>query len=302
MMRALFVALLLVCCSVCSATGAISVPVTHTTHVHALHGRRARRITSAATREECGRHRARDARKRLHWFASFGPLRATRRARLQPHASQSPRHARLTVPNPQAPAAAITAPKSKVKAVKAVDVPKGGAVLDSYQKALDDKPIFTKACTSGVGFAVSDVLTQLFIEKMDFDLKRLVKMASFGFLLHGTTGHFFYNFLDGKLKGTDPLTVAAKVAIDQTCWAPVFMVMFFSYMMVFEGTPDLIEAKIRQDVFTAVKGSWMTWIPAHTINFAFVPSDMRLLYINTIQIFFNMFMSVIGNTEAVAAE
>ena len=70
----------------------------------------------------------------------------------------------------------------------------------------------------------------------------------------------------------------------------------------FEGTPDLIEAKIRQDVFTAVKGSWMTWIPAHTINFAFVPSDMRLLYINTIQIFFNMFMSVIGNTEAVAAE
>ena len=172
-------------------------------------------------------------------------------------------------------------------------------MLDSYQKALDDKPIFTKACTSGVGFAVSDVLTQLFIEKMDFDLKRLVKMASFGFLLHGPTGHFFYQFLDGKLTGTAPLTVAAKVAIDQTCWAPVFMVMFFSYMMVFEGTPDLIEAKIRQDVFTAVKGSWMTWIPAHTINFAFVPSDMRLLYINTIQIFFNMFMSVIGNTEAV---
>ena len=242
----------------------------------------------------------------MHWFAWFGPPRAThhtRRTRLQSHARnhaslQSP----LTVVKPQAPAAAITAPKSKVKAVKAVEVPKGGAVLDSYQKALDDKPIFTKACTSGIGFAVSDVLTQLFIEKMDFDLKRLVKMASFGFLLHGTTGHFFYNFLDGKLKGTDPLTVAAKVAIDQTCWAPVFMVMFFSYMMVFEGTPDLIEAKIRQDVFTAVKGSWMTWIPAHTINFAFVPSDMRLLYINTIQIFFNMFMSVIGNTEAVAAE
>ena len=105
-------------------------------------------------------------------------------------------------------------------------------------------------------------------------------MASFGFLLHGTTGHFFYKFLDGKLTGTAPLTRSTKVAIDQACWAPVFMVMFFSYMMVFEGTPDLIEAKIRQDVFTAVKGSWMTWIPAHTINFAFVPSDMRLLYIN----------------------
>ena len=52
------------------------MPVTHTTHVHALHGRRARRMTSAATREACGRHGARDALRRLHWFASFGPLRS----------------------------------------------------------------------------------------------------------------------------------------------------------------------------------------------------------------------------------
>ena len=54
------------------------MPVTHTTHVHALHGRRARRMTSAATREACGRHGARDARRRLHWFASFGPSRRMR--------------------------------------------------------------------------------------------------------------------------------------------------------------------------------------------------------------------------------
>jgi len=99
------------------------------------------------------------------------------------------------------------------------------------------------------------------------------------------------------MAGATPKFVAAKVAIDQTLWAPVFMVMFFSYMCLFEGTPELILPKIQQDVFTAVKGSWVTWIPAHTINFAFVPSSMRLLYINAIQIFFNMFMSILGNKE-----
>ena len=181
-------------------------------------------------------------------------------------------------------------------------MPRGGGLLDSYQEALDSKPILTKASTSLVGFAVSDAMTQAFIEKGDFDLKRLVKMASFGFLLHGTTGHYFYNFLDSVMAGATPAFVAAKVAIDQTLWAPCFMVMFFTYMMIFDGTPELIATKCKNDIFTAVKGSWMTWIPAHTINFAFVPSDMRLLYINAIQIFFNMFMSVIGNTEAVAAE
>jgi len=75
------------------------------------------------------------------------------------------------------------------------------------------------------------------------------------------------------------------------------MVMFFTYMNLFDGTPELIVAKIKQDVFKAVQGSWMTWIPAHTINFAFVPPSQRLLYINAIQIFFNMFMSVIGNKK-----
>ena len=50
-------------------------------------------------------------------------------------------------------------------------------------------------------------------------------MASFGFLLHGTTGHYFYNFLDSVMAGATPAFVAAKVAIDQTLWAPVFMIM-----------------------------------------------------------------------------
>ena len=39
--------------------------------------------------------------------------------------------------------------------------------------------------------------------------------GSFGALVHGPTGHFFYGALDAKLPGTKPMTVATKVAIDQ---------------------------------------------------------------------------------------
>ena len=93
---------------------------------------------------------------------------------------------------------------------------RGGGLWQDYQSALEKKPILTKATTSLVGFGFSDALTQVFIEKQEFKVMRLIKMASFGFLLHGTTGHFFYNFLDSVMSGATPLFVAAKVAIDQT--------------------------------------------------------------------------------------
>ncbi len=65
--------------------------------------------------------------------------------------------------------------------------------------------------------------------------------------------------------------------------------MFFSYLGLTEGkSPSQIVTKIKNDLQTAVMGSWAVWIPAHAINFRFVPTSQRLLYINTIQIGYNV--------------
>jgi protein Mpv17 len=39
------------------------------------------------------------------------------------------------------------------------------------------------------------------------------------------------------------------------------------------------------------------WIPAHTTNFRFIPTEQRLLYINSIQIGYSVFLSVISNKK-----
>ena len=44
-----------------------------------------------------------------------------------------------------------------------------------------------------------------------------------------------------------------------------------------------------------VFGSWKVWPLAHAINFRFIPSSQRVLYINTIQIGYNCFLSLISN-------
>jgi protein Mpv17 len=172
-----------------------------------------------------------------------------------------------------------------------------------YESLLDEKPLLMKALTSLVGFALGDTLAQLFIQKTDpFDFARLARLASFGFLVHGTTSHWFYGMLDGKIPGKSAKVVFSKVFIDQVLWNPIFGVMFFSYVGLMEakGVAHVVD-KVKNDLLTSVTGSWKVWPLAHTINFRFIPSNQRVLYINTIQIGYNCFLSIISNRDTAKA-
>lgn len=171
------------------------------------------------------------------------------------------------------------------------------AAWDGYNVLLEEQPLLTKALTSLVGFSAGDYLAQKFVEKGSaYDIKRTLRMGSFGALVHGPTGHWFYGMLDGMIPGATATAVASKVAIDQVLWNPCFGIMFFSYLGLTEGkSPEQIVTKIKTSLKTAVTGSWAVWVPAHTINFRFVPPAQRLLYINSIQIGYNIFLSCLGN-------
>lgn len=143
-------------------------------------------------------------------------------------------------------------------------------------------------------------------------------MATFGLLWHGPSGHYFYGFLDRMLPGTSMQTVFQKVGIDQIAWNPIFGVVFFTSLGLMEGkSTDQIQDKIKADLPTAVTGSWAYWVPAHFVNFRFIPGEQRLLYINGarprfrffapprrdaraagMQIMYNIFLSFLGNKDA----
>lgn len=167
-----------------------------------------------------------------------------------------------------------------------------------YNARLAVYPITTKAITSLIGFFLGDLVAQKFLgdEGAAFNWARIARMSAFGFLIHGPAGHYFYSFLDRLIVGTSPLKVASKVAIDQILWAPVFTALFFSFLGFAEGKSldDVIE-KIKRDTWIAVTTSWKFWPLAHTINFAFVPTSQRLLYINSLQIGYNVILSMLGN-------
>lgn len=178
---------------------------------------------------------------------------------------------------------------------------RAGAVpgWSQYNDSLDDNPLTTKALTSLVGWALGDFLAQTFISKgVAFDMKRFISLSTFGFLYHGPSGHYFYNWLDSKIPGTESKVIALKVAIDQTIWCPLFMTVFFTYLGMVNGDSfATIGTKLKDDLFTACQGSWKVWPIVHAINFKFIKTKHRLVFINAVQVAFNMFLSLIGSKK-----
>lgn len=129
----------------------------------------------------------------------------------------------------------------------------------AYNGALESKPILTKAITSLVGFSIGDLLAQKFLgeEGAAVDTWRIARMAAFGFLIHGPTGHYFYSALDRVIVGKTPLKVASKVFVDQVMWAPIFTVIFFSFLGAAErkSGSEIVE-KVKADTWDGVKASW----------------------------------------------
>lgn len=190
---------------------------------------------------------------------------------------------------------------SKVQAPLTPVKTRGGALgalpgWAAYNDALDKKPLITKSMTSLVGWALGDLIAQKFIGKAAFDLSRFLRLSAFGALYHGPSGHYFYNWLDRKIDGKGPKVVATKVLIDQVFWCPIFMSVFFTYLGLVSGDSlSVIGSKINADLLNACKGSWKVWPLVHAINFRFIPTKLRLFYINVVQIFFNVFLSLIGS-------
>lgn len=67
----------------------------------------------------------------------------------------------------------------------------------SYCSSLQKRPLLTKSVTSVAGFALGDCIAQISSSKSQkYDISRTVRMATFGGLLAGPLGHYWYGMLD----------------------------------------------------------------------------------------------------------
>ncbi|KAA8499192.1 Protein SYM1 [Porphyridium purpureum] len=170
----------------------------------------------------------------------------------------------------------------------------------AYNRALASNPLRTKTLTSLTGFVLGDLVAQApdMMDGKPWDAVRTGKLAAFGACLHGPIGHYWYGFLDRTIMTAAPTSAAAvatKTAVDQILWAPIFTSVFFGSMKLMDGKPDEIVPEIEAKLWPTMLVNWKVWPIAHVINFRFVPSSQRILYINFIQVGYNAFLSTMSN-------
>jgi len=148
---------------------------------------------------------------------------------------------------------------------------------------------------SGSIMCAADALTQVFIEgKGDdtaFDPIRTLRWTVAGLTLHGPYFYLGFSKVDRYFGAATSLAVVMKkTAAAQFILFPPYLVALFGYMGLMEGHDD-IPRKIRQRVPEAFLGGCIFWPVANGINFALVPSSLRVPYLATSAGLWNSYLS-----------
>lgn len=166
--------------------------------------------------------------------------------------------------------------------------------IRSYVSSMKLQPLLTKSATSFAGFVLGDFIAQMFTNKAQFSLVRLLRMGLFGALIHAPLGHTFYRFLNGKFASVSPRNIVVKVAIDQIAWMPIFSTLLIAFDGIVAGaSPHFIGQYIQQRLAILVLTSWLIWPVSHAANFYIIPAKQRLVFINLVQIFHNTVASLL---------
>ena len=184
-----------------------------------------------------------------------------------------------------------------------------------YNQRLNHRPVVTKSITAGIIVTLGDLVGQIlditassssYTEadeqqtQTKFDFVRLARFCSMGMFLQAPITHYYYVALDHYLPPTiNPWTCTTmyKLIIDQTIYAPIFLLSVFIYLGILDGDSisKIWQQQIQTEYISTMIANWKLWIPATLINMAYISPQFRVLYCNAIFFVWSIFLSIILN-------
>lgn len=175
----------------------------------------------------------------------------------------------------------------------------------SYEQLVPTHPIFYKACTSGVAYALGDFVSQVYQGKTldTLDLPRSLRSGAAGFIGHGPLCHYWLTFMETYLDfGGAWWATGIKVTADLTVWA-VFLNAAYSFligMLAFRDPRDVWQ-DVKATSWPALRSAWRFWPFVHTVSFSHaVPMDLKLLWVDAMEVVWVTILSKVANEDKIS--
>lgn len=174
--------------------------------------------------------------------------------------------------------------------------------LHAYETLVPTNPVFFKACTSGVAYALGDFLSQIYQGKTweDLDLLRSFRSGAAGFISHGPLCHFWLLFMETYLDFNGAWwATGIKVTADLTVWS-IFLSAAYSTIigLLALRAPQDVFRDVRATTWPALRSAWRFWPFVHTVSFSHaVPLDLKLLWVDVMEVVWVTILSKVNNED-----
>ncbi|EGX89906.1 integral membrane protein, Mpv17/PMP22 family, putative [Cordyceps militaris CM01] len=166
-----------------------------------------------------------------------------------------------------------------------------------YNGRLAARPLLTQSITTAVLFATGDITAQQLVDQRGLDkhdFSRTGRMALYGGVVFGPAATTWFNFLSRRITLPNKRAeILARVAVDQSVFAPTMIGLFLSSMATMEGASA--QERLEKTWWPALQTNWMVWPFVQTINFAFLPLQYRVLFANVVSIGWNSYLSWVNS-------
>ena len=174
--------------------------------------------------------------------------------------------------------------------------------IHSYEDLVASNPIYYKAWTSGVAYALGDFISQVYQGKRwkNIDLPRSFRSGAAGFIGHGPLCHFWlltmetYLDFDGAWWAT-----GLKVTADLTVWS-IFLNAAYSFIIgsLQLRAPQDVWKDVQATSWPALRSAWRFWPFVHTVSFSHaVPLDLKLLWVDCMEVVWVTILSKVANED-----